>query len=289
MAGLVVSRSPTCLSCMRRLAQPFASPNGPANSILLTQTRAKSTHLVPSDRGVIVRLLKNIPKFGRKDAIFRVERGRMRNVWFPQRMAVYMTPARFKKLGLSPKTDVGEKDPTFVDMPVLEKLPTPEPTAPAVTPELPVKPVKKVVKPERVRELLEKLIPETTTFYRIPIPVSPSNTSTISPLVAGAPVAQENPEETAAIYGSVSVKDIWSSIKSRLSDDEDGAQIVIEPAHVTVLGLKDETNKIKELGRFEVKVSIGNSTLEPITKFVEVLPSEKETEGQKPPSSKTAV
>ncbi|KAK4197505.1 hypothetical protein QBC40DRAFT_103208 [Triangularia verruculosa] len=291
MAGPVVSRSPTCLSCMRRLAQPFVSSNSPLNSIPLVQTRAKSTHLVPSDKGVVVRLLENIPKFGRKDAIFRVERGRMRNEWFPRKLAEYMTVSRFKELGLSPKTDVGERDTTFADLKVLEQLPTIQPSAPAPAPEPQqvAKPVKKVIKPERVRELLEKLIPQTTTFYRIPIPAAPSSaTTTISPLVAVAQV-QEAQEGPVAIYGSVSIKDIVNSIKSRITGDEDGAQIAIEPTHISVLGLKDETSKIKELGRFEVKISIGNSNLEPITRVVEVLPSEEKTEGKKPASPKTSV
>ncbi|KAK0672786.1 hypothetical protein QBC41DRAFT_312728 [Cercophora samala] len=282
MTGPVVSRSPTCLSCMRRLAQPFLS-------LPLVQARAKSTHLVPSDKGVIVRLLANIPKFGRKDAIFRVERGRMRNEWYPRRLAEYMTVARFKQLGLSPKTDVGERDPTFVDMKALEQqLPALEPSAPVVKPQQDAKPVKKVLKPERVRELLSRLIPKTTTFYRIPIPAPPSNTTTISPLIAVA-AAQETQEGPVAIYGSVSTKDIASSIKSRISADEDGAQIVVEPTHIRVLGLKDTSNKIKELGRFEVKVSIGNSDLEPITVFVEVLPGEEKAQGEEQASLKTAA
>ncbi|KAK4177678.1 hypothetical protein QBC36DRAFT_326538 [Triangularia setosa] len=284
----MVGRSPTCLSCMQRLAQPFITANALANSIPLVQTRAKSTHLVPSDKGVVVRLLENIPKFGRKDAIFRVERGRMRNEWFPRKMAEYMTVARFKELGLSPKTDVGERDPAFIDMKVPGQLPTLKPSIPVAEPQQTAKPVKKAIKPERVRELLDKLIPKTTTFYRIPIPAPPSNAATISPLVAVA-AAQESQEGPVAIYGSVSTKDIASSIKGRIFDHEDGAQIIIEPTHVTVLGLKDESNKIKELGRFEVKVSIGNSNLEPITRFVEVLPSEEKSQDKKPASPRTAV
>lgn len=139
-----------------------------------------------------------------------------------------------------------------------------------------------------MRELLERLVPKTITFYRIPIPAPPSNTASISPLVAVA-AAQETPQGPLAIYGSVSTKDIASSIKSCISADEDGAQINIEPAHVTVLGLKDEINKIKELGRFEVKVSIGNSDLEHITRSVEVLPSEEKTQEPQPASKKNAV
>lgn len=47
------------------------------------------------------------------DAIFRVERGRMRNLWYPTKKAEYMTADRFAELGLSRRDDVGERDPMF--------------------------------------------------------------------------------------------------------------------------------------------------------------------------------
>jgi hypothetical protein len=66
MAGSLVSRSPTCLACLRRLAQPFGSNSGSASAVSLVQVRAKSNRLRPKDQGVVVRLLEDIPKFGRK-------------------------------------------------------------------------------------------------------------------------------------------------------------------------------------------------------------------------------
>lgn len=50
------SRAPTCLACLRRLARPGVSP------ISLTQTRGKRLKA----QGVVVRLLEDVPKFGRK-------------------------------------------------------------------------------------------------------------------------------------------------------------------------------------------------------------------------------
>jgi hypothetical protein len=43
----------------------------------------------------------------------------MRNEWFPQKKAEYMTIARFAELGLT-KSDVGEPDPAFAIRPALE-------------------------------------------------------------------------------------------------------------------------------------------------------------------------
>lgn len=70
MATPLAGKSPTCLACLRRLAQPFATPNATAGAVSLVQVqvqvRAKSYRLRPKDQGVVVRLLQDIPKFGRK-------------------------------------------------------------------------------------------------------------------------------------------------------------------------------------------------------------------------------
>jgi hypothetical protein len=83
-------------------------------------------------------LLEDIPKFGRRgeiihfpyahahcetiganndipDSVFRIERGRMRNEWFPAMKAEYMTASRFRELGLT-REDIGDRDTTFGTM-----------------------------------------------------------------------------------------------------------------------------------------------------------------------------
>jgi hypothetical protein len=118
-------------------AQPFCNSSGSANAAsVVQQVRLKSHRLRPKDLGVVVRLLEDIPSFGRKgrrifapawstryqaeigansnppDAIFRTERSRMRYQWFPSRKAEYMTALRFRELGLT-RGDIGERDPIF--------------------------------------------------------------------------------------------------------------------------------------------------------------------------------
>lgn len=76
--GCSLSRPATCLAGLRRLA--ISSPSVPGSTItaagrapaaaaVTAQTRAKSSHLRPQDRGVLVRLLEDIPKFGRKGTL----------------------------------------------------------------------------------------------------------------------------------------------------------------------------------------------------------------------------
>jgi len=55
--------------------------------------------------------LSNSPN--KTDSIFRVDRGRMRNLWYPKHKAEYMTAQRFAELGLSKKHDVGEREYDF--------------------------------------------------------------------------------------------------------------------------------------------------------------------------------
>ncbi len=117
-------------------AQPLCNSSGSANAAsVVQQVRLKSHRLRPRDLGVVVRLLRDIPNYGRKgtifapawpppyrapiganshlpDAIFRIERGRMRYEWFPYQKAEYMTALRFRQLGLT-RDDIGERDPIF--------------------------------------------------------------------------------------------------------------------------------------------------------------------------------
>lgn len=66
MTASPAGRSPTCLACLRRLAQPFGGRSSSSSTVPLVQTRAKSNRYQPRDQGVVVRLLQDIPKFGRK-------------------------------------------------------------------------------------------------------------------------------------------------------------------------------------------------------------------------------
>lgn len=60
MASPLVGRSPTCLSCIRRINQVGSA------SISLTQVRGKKTEGRLKGSGVVVRLLKDVKKFGKE-------------------------------------------------------------------------------------------------------------------------------------------------------------------------------------------------------------------------------
>ncbi|KAK3362830.1 hypothetical protein B0T25DRAFT_575513 [Lasiosphaeria hispida] len=300
MAGPVLSTSTssTCLACLRRLAQPFAkSSTGAAVSIV--QVRVKSRTVRSHDQGVVVRLLEDVPKFGRRDAVFRVERGRMRNEWFPSKKAEYMTAVRFQELGLT-RGDIGDRDRGFVtfvpEVPV-EKI-VESVLAATAAPVTPVAPVVSVVQtnPETIRELLSTLLPETLTFFRKPIPAPPPKTpARISPLVASARASQVEEAKTSttatpdspecnmlAIFGSVSVTDVANHIKELLMADLEASRISLGPENIRFVGLPDNNDRIKALGRWEVNILVDGSGsvdkdagLQPVRKMVEILPTEQ--------------
>lgn len=68
MASPLVGRSPTCLACVRRITSASSSAahaTGNA-SISLTQVRGKKTSGRLKSQGVVIRLLKDVPQFGRE-------------------------------------------------------------------------------------------------------------------------------------------------------------------------------------------------------------------------------
>ncbi|KAK4449377.1 hypothetical protein QBC34DRAFT_404762 [Podospora aff. communis PSN243] len=289
---MALSSSSTCRACFRRLAQPFgmsATTQTTANAVsVLGQTRAKSTTMQAHDQGVIVRLLKDIPKFGREHAIFRVERGRMRNLWYPHKKAEYMTAQRFRELGLT-KKDIGERDRSFSPLGDLalateEAVSQPEPVVAA-----PVVKAVPLFDAEVFRDTVATAIPETLTFFRKPIPAPPPPPEArISPLIAtqasAAALEAERAKIPISIYGSVSATDIVWRIKTLLANEPELASLKLEPQHITFLGLPEDSDRLKALGRCEVKISVDSlvpadkktgKPLEPIFKMVEVLAEEE--------------
>ncbi|KAK3330284.1 hypothetical protein B0H66DRAFT_54586 [Apodospora peruviana] len=289
MAQSALSRWPTCLACLRRLAQPSSSSVLNSTGVVM-QTRAKSNHPRPMDQGVVVRLLMDIPKFGRKHAVFRTERGRMRNIWFPTNKAEYMTPTRFQELGLTHE-DVGVRDRAFgvysaedADAPVAEE---PEDVTAAAT----KKPSH--TSPEVAFSLLATLVPETLTFHRKPIPAAaaeapppPAPTTpaqpAVSPLIAVAntptpkrktaePEAASTQDTTLGIYGSVSTFDITNYVRGYLISDAEASRIALDPTSIRIVGLGENNTRLKSLGRWEVEISVGAE--KPVRKMVEVLPA----------------
>ncbi|KAI0011649.1 hypothetical protein F4779DRAFT_193479 [Xylariaceae sp. FL0662B] len=278
-----ISRLPTCLSCLQRFTQPFPSTLSPLS---FTQTRGvKTTSKTEEEdlKGIPVRLLTNMPTFGRKDAIIRVKRGKMRNAWFPKGQAEYMTRQRFKELGLT-EAAIGVRDRSFGSKVVLEEEDDKN-EAPVELPKAQRKKEVLTLPPEETISLLKTLLPATLTFARKPIstpapapapepaiPRSPSlamNAATSTSTPTPDPSAAES--GPVAIFGSVSTTDILAAIKERLhADSAQSDRIGLTAESIEILGLEAGEDRIKHLGTFEVLIS-ASKELEPVRQTIEVV------------------
>ncbi|KAI0404992.1 hypothetical protein F4802DRAFT_597669 [Xylaria palmicola] len=270
-------RSPTCLSCLRRLTQP-AVPS----PLSWTQTRAKASKAELEDlQGIPVRLLRDVPTFGRKHAILRVKAGRMRNIFFPKGAAEYMTKQRFAELGLT-EAAIGMRDRGFGTQPVLG-----EETATQTAPDAKNKRKVLTLTAEETRALLTAHLPEVLVFPRIPVSTTPASPPELaqprSPsLAANAATsipAPEKPEPTVTpIFGSVARGDILAMIKESLLADPQGSRVALEAESIQFVGLDpvhDGENRIKRLGTFEVIIAPGvgahGTEIETVSRVVQVV------------------
>lgn len=109
----------------------------------------------------------------------------------------------------------------------------------------------------------------------MPAPAPPTRPD-ISPLVAStAAVKAETTSDSKAplaIFGSVSATDLVAHIKGLLVADPEGSRIVLGPERIRFVGLGEDADRIKALGRWEVDISVGPPGLEPVRKVVEILP-----------------
>ncbi|KAK1757566.1 hypothetical protein QBC47DRAFT_376380 [Echria macrotheca] len=260
--AVMLGPSSTCLACLRKLANPRTGVALSGGLSVINQIRSKSRFKRPQDQGVVVRLLEDIPKFGRKDAIFKVARGRMRNEWYPNNKAEYMTKTRFQELGLS-RQDVGERDPSFGESHIPE-LPV-EPEIPALNPspefdEIELRPLNA----DQTRELLDTL-PESLQFARKPV------TPSISPLIQAS-----SGDPSGAIFGSVTTLDVANEIKRLLGSELDASPLLLGPDDIRFVDLEEGSDRIKALGRWAVDIAVQDQQgdVRPIRRSVEVLPSE---------------
>ncbi|KAI0205032.1 hypothetical protein F4808DRAFT_320313 [Astrocystis sublimbata] len=273
--------SPTCLSCLRRLAQPASL--SPAS---WTQTRAKATKAELEDlQGTPVRLLCNIATFGRKHAIIRVKAGRMRNIWFPKGAAEYMTKQRFAELGLT-EAAIGVRDRTFGT----KLIPDSDQTKSTASDTKSKRKEVLTLPAEETHTLLTTLLPEVLVFPRAIVAAAPApppqpsvpRSPSLAANAASSSIEPASPASAAAtvtpIFGSVSRTDIIALIKERLLENSQGSRVALEPESLELLGLDPEhdgENRIKRLGTFELLISPGvnvqGTPLDPVRRLVQVV------------------
>ncbi|KAF2766398.1 hypothetical protein EJ03DRAFT_353991 [Teratosphaeria nubilosa] len=236
---------------------------------------------------VPVRLLQDVEAFGRKGAIVPIATGRMRNEWFPRRIADYVTLPEQKTLRHN-------------NVPVQRDFAfgaAPPPPAPATADadagtgggmsrsEVEVasmfqnKAPPERIDPERSIELLNIFVsPKGLEFYRQPImderepepePEEPKRNPDLGSGAgaellaarASAPKTPPQPARPQAIYGSVSTKDVWTAVKAAMATNDEASRVAVHLEDVQFVDVRKvgegaEAGRVKHVGDYVVEFGV---------------------------------
>ncbi|KAH6719111.1 hypothetical protein BKA61DRAFT_473565 [Leptodontidium sp. MPI-SDFR-AT-0119] len=288
MASPLISRAPQCTSCIRRMTSSFGDAfHFPAGQ---RQVRGKKKLASEKVATVKVHLLQNIPGYGRRGAVIPVTSGVMRNIWYPKKMAEYLTIAKLQELGVK-KDAILERDSTFQSNAArkLEKKqekqkqehPEEEPLV-RMADAQPSEPVPQfeldMLSPQQATSILDSILPPTLDFYRSPIALptpkrlSPSipSSSAISAAAASAEANQPGKADRRGIYGSVSTSDIVANLKAILAEDEEGVRVVLSHEDISFVEETEEKDRVKHLGYFDIEIKLQGAS-EPVVRTIQII------------------
>lgn len=263
---------PRCVQCMRQSLLGDASL---LPTPFYRQLRGKK-RTAKRSATIKVKLRGNIRGYGSRGSIIDVAPGRMRNIWYPNQMAEYITGSQLREQ----REVVAERDFTFGTEKAEES--TAEEEEEMIDVEM------KLLDPGSATALMDILLPPEIVFYRTPIPsdekddsepaVNPSkDIHTPDSSATLEPSARESPTVTP-IYGSISVLDIRIAVQELLARDEDGKRIV---PSVSIIHEKEKdgddrfnSSRIKALGSFPVNIRVKSGS--PLRRTIVVKASEEE-------------
>ncbi|KAI4231110.1 MAG: hypothetical protein L6R40_007849 [Gallowayella cf. fulva] len=252
-------------------------PSAKVSPAFQQQTRGKKKH-AKGPHVVNVRLLEDIRGYGRKGSIIPIAPGRMRNIYYPQHKAEYVTEAQ---LWTTNRKDIlAERDFAFgVPQPEVDSQPAEE----KIT-----DPQMKLLTPKRAAEIIDHSIPPEIIFYRVPIAAPEPESAPPEPIgksinaIGGEVPIRNTPEPRSSvtrIFGSVSSADIVESIKAMLAGSEEGARVVLAPEDVSIIEEENETvaieaDRLKALGSYKIEIRLKG--VDPIQRLVIIRPQETE-------------
>lgn len=284
--------APQCTTCLRNYA--FGRNVDILGPGLRQQVRGKKK-MVNNSSTITVRLMKDVKAYGRRGKCFAIaiyyqhtnaisgalvpiSPGAMRNMWFPRRIAEYVTIPELKRLRINNVamerdfefgiTDLAKDRGTAhdanrdwqKDIPsdikgmnnaqlrrasALERAKMDPTDGEASMPK--VMEVARVT-PERSMELVELFVPPRLEFYRQPIieTKEPEKPVAERPRFGGAAgdllaAREPKPKETRqAIYGSVSSHDILMAVRAVMSENDEAARVVLQESEIHPIDLSAE-------------------------------------------------
>ncbi|KAI9663405.1 MAG: hypothetical protein M1829_006097 [Trizodia sp. TS-e1964] len=245
MQSMNTLRIPRCLACRNPLAAPLEIPR-----TFTVQTRGKKKLRRPIS--IIVRLLQDKAHYGPKGAIIPIPAGLMRNKWFPNQIAQYMTSTELKNIDIRAaelERDysfvASKQDPVVVDTrPDVVDIKLHIPSAPETS------------------KVLESLLPDTFTF--ILMPISSSKTKD------GVP-------NHSPIFGSVTTAEMLQAIKAICAEDAKASSLVLYADDIKFSAVPGsvevEAERIKRLGDFYVDIEPKGAG-QKVRRMVKVVPPE---------------
>ena len=222
-----------------------------------------------------------------------IARGQMRNQWFPQRIAAYVTVPEMRTLRLSNTTM--ERDFSFVEdagtsgndpmSPWQDNMPSD--IRNMSTSELQnasafqrAAQVDKIT-PARSMELVEIFVPKRLDFYRQPImeekeveeavPAEPKRQRFTAGGAAGdllaarqrVPSAEKakvkEVDKKQAIYGSVSTHDVLVAMRAAMGTNDEAARVALQESEIQFVDLpvaEEAAKVLKHIGDFSVEIKV---------------------------------
>ncbi|KAF2033672.1 hypothetical protein EK21DRAFT_86151 [Setomelanomma holmii] len=247
---------PQCTSCIRRFTRQSLDAWAPQ------QTRNISKKAKEAERNIVVKLLKDVPRYGRAGAYVPLNPSLMRNRWFPARVADYVPATQLKQLKAR-ELDLS-RDFTFGVRVNLEEAE--EDDEELVTHKRYVRPIEIEVisQPERSMELLNTFVPPTIDFHRQRIEQERDSkqqrvgASGAADVLTAAAMASKPKAHVDAIYGSVSTADVVTTIRGALAHNDEAARVILNEADVSFVTGHEEGDalRVKQLGVFKVEIRL---------------------------------
>lgn len=250
------------------------------------QTRSLSKKAKEEERNIIVKLLKDVPRYGRAGSYVPLNPSLMRNRWFPARIANYVPAAQMKQLK-SADVDTS-RDFSFGVRANLEEVEDEDEdegdTASYLTKRRQVRPIEiEVLSPPRSMELIDAFVPNTIDFYRqrIEQEAQPKQqrygASGAADILTAAAMASKAKAHPDAIYGSVSTTDLVQTIRGALAHNDEAARVILNEADVKFVTGHEEgdTSRVKQLGVFKVEIQLSGAE-EPLTRNIRIRAKESE-------------
>jgi len=226
------------------------------HGLLHCDTKYEGKKKLAKESTIKVRLLTDIPRYGRQGTIIPIPAGRMRNDFYPKKLAEYMTKSQLREIGMD--NVAVERDSNFGiaedEAPIQEE----EEAESSIAVDL------DLLRPERALKVMSLLLPNNIDFYRTtiatPPPSPPRHSPSIPPSSAISAAALEGaqPEEPerVGIYGSVSTADIAANLRAILAENDEGSRIVLSPEDITFVKEVEDKDRVKHLGTFEIDIRL---------------------------------